>query len=443
MIKTLQKKFVITAMIAVTVLIVVLLGAVNVLNYVRVRAENEGLLSMILQNEKFFYNENMAISETDEIPEGAGMANAPELEGLEPPIDNPPWKQDEKKNPKMDFFNKHITEDTAMSARYFIVKFDSNNDIAYVDTSRISSVTEEEAIEYASDIIDSGEDKGSRDNFIFQISHDDVERGKTLVCLYTSGQTKNILWVLFVSVAIGVFGWSLMLVLVIVLSKKAIRPIAQNMEKQKVFVSDAGHEIKTPLAIIMANIDAMELHNGENKWSKNIRSQTNRLSGLMTNLLTLSKMEDLKNTAKKSIDVSKLVQDNVEDFFEYASSKGLEIKNNVEENIIYSAEEEHINQLISILLDNAVKYSIEKGDICISLEKNPKGFNLKVSNPCEKVEKDLNVLFDRFYRGDEARTQKNGGYGIGLSLARAIVENYNGTIRAEYENGIITFTVDM
>ena len=158
--------------------------------------------------------------------------------------------------------------------------------------------------------------------------------------------------------ALGLICWGFMLILVIILSKKAICPIAENIEKQKQFVTNAGHEIKTPLAIISANTEAMELYNGENKWTKNIKKQVDRLNGLMKNLLLLAKMEESKIVYQK-FSLSEMASEISESFFEPISLKNIAFETKIQPDIILNANSEHIRQLFSILLDNAVKYTDE------------------------------------------------------------------------------------
>jgi len=210
-----------------------------------------------------------------------------------------------------------------------------------------------------------------------------------------------------------------MLILVIFLSKKAIKPIAENIERQKQFVTDAGHEIKTPLAIILANTDALELHNGENKWSKNIRAQTIRLSGLMQNLLTLAKIDESNiDATKESFSLNEIIDRTSDMFQEMLIPKNLILQKYYSADVIICANKELITRLVSILLDNAVKYSPCDSIIQIELYKNDKTINLVVANKCDSLpDCPPEKLFDRFYRGDSARTQKGGGYGIGLSAA--------------------------
>ena len=333
-----------------------------------------------------------------------------------------------------------------MAARYFLVRFDMDGKIVYTDVNNISSVDEETANAYASEVYVSGKTSGKKEEFRYRVQASKDGRGTNIVFLNVSSDRQSILAVLLISSLIFVVGWGLMLLLVIALSKRAIRPIAENLEKQKQFVTDAGHEIKTPLAIILANTEAMELHNGESKWSKNIRKQIERLSGLMKNLLTLARMEEgTAPVVMTDLDMSKLTKEVADSFVESAKLKQIELQTKIASDIKLQANREEMTQLLTILLDNAIKYSIEQADIVLTLAKRGKEVTLSCENTCGKLpDVEADRLFDRFYRSDAARTQKSGGYGIGLSVARAIVQNHKGKISAEYKDGNrIVFKVEL
>lgn len=413
MIKTLQKKFILTAMLAISILLVVLLGAINVVNAGMVNQQTEFTLNMLVKKA------------TDKAP----------------PRDSMETLQNQQEPKEPDLPKK---EDVTMSSRYFWVCMDNSGVIVETDMSHISSVTEDEAKEMAQKAAEQDADSGRVEGFRYTIQSTHDEQGSVAVFLDTTTQVYSMLRVLGLSVVIGLLCWLLMLVLVILLSKRAILPIARNMEKQRQFVTDAGHEIKTPLAIILANTDAMELHLGKNKWSKNIREQTMRLNGLMQNLLTLARMDE-NSTAFPSADFSAahLLEESLHPFYEAAALKGIVIETDIQPDVMLHANRDNMARLISILMDNAVKYADAGGQIHVLLKKSNKTVVFQVKNTCAELPKEEpEKLFDRFYRGDSARTQKNGGYGIGLSAARAIAESNRGSIAAEYENqNTIVFTV--
>ena len=411
MIRVLQKKFVFTAMIAVSILILILLGTINVVNIIMVRNETNQTLSMI--------------SEAD--------GNFDHIQP--PPSSVPPF--DFRIEPKDE-------RDKFLSSNFFVVRLNGNGQIIFTDVSRTSSVDEASAEELALRVLDEGTRTGKVGKYRYQISNSHMGDETVIVFLDNSEEILSYARVLFLSGGIGIICWILMLCMVMFLSKKAIRPIAENIERQKQFVTNAGHEIKTPLAIILANTEAMELYNGENKWSKNIREQTVRLNGLMKNLLLLAKMDEgAAEIIKSEISLSELVSENVRAFAEPLNLRSITLQIEIQPKVIIKANKEQMSQLISILLDNASKYTNDSGTVIVSLQQSDKRIKLLIKNSCGKLpDTPPDKLFDRFYRDDKARTQKTGGYGIGLSVARSIAEANKGSITAAYENpNFVSFTV--
>ena len=408
MIKALQKKFVLTAMIAITILLLALLGAINIGNAFLNVKQNERLLNSLINNQM-------------------SVMPPPKTRGEIPGFLQPP-----------------LNENAKMSAVFFTAKIDNDRKIVGIDVSHIVSVSEDEAKEIVGSVLVNGKSEGTTHGFCYKSIDLKMEKATIYLFLDTSEAIYNVLRVLFLSAFIGIICWGAMLLLVVLLSKKAIRPIAENIDRQKQFVTDAGHEIKTPLAIILANTEAMELYNGENKWSINIKEQVNRLNGLMQNLLTLSKADEISAAQKKEqVDISELTLQSVDMFCETMQLKGLAIQKYIEPHIKQSVNKELFLRLISILTDNAVKYAKNDTTISVNLIRQDKNAYFEISNSCETLpECPADKLFDRFYRVDSARTQKSGGYGIGLSAARSIVEAHGGLISAEYrEDKSITFKV--
>lgn len=411
MIKVLQKKFVITAMIAITVLMVLLLGAINIVNIHMVDKEMTFTLSKISENQ-------------------GGVGDVP----MHP----------EQGAPASRFGMPKNEPDMIMSSNFFVVRLDNYDNVVFVDVSRTTSVTQELAEEMTAEILQSSSLTGTSGRYRYQIRDERMESGKVVVFLDASEEILSYIRVLILSALIGLVCWIAMLFLVILLSKKAIRPIAENIEKQKQFVTDAGHEIKTPLAIILANTDALELYNGESKWSRNIREQIVRLNGLTKNLLMLARMEEgVPDGPVSEFSLSTMLAESVQEFAESLKMKQIKLEKQIQQNIVVCMDRDNIKRLISILLDNAVKYTNNEGDIIVRLHKNDKRIKLQVENTCEALpDAAPDKLFERFYRADKARTQKSGGYGIGLSVAESIVQSNKGSLSAEYKNGnVVTFTV--
>lgn len=438
MVKQLQKKFIISAMTAVTILLVVLIGGINVFNYLTTSGDNDRLMEMLCYSFETSTKWNADTTDNTQPPQSINgtQQNTTGATGNQNdtgfvPQDNGTKPPDDKKN---NGFGRH-DKNAVDSARYAAVAIDKNGNIIRTDVTHISSLTEEEATAITEALKNTASGTGTYNGFVYRISETKRADGKVIILLDNGMQISSFFTVLFISAGAGIFGWLLMLLLVILLSKKTIAPVARSIEKQKQFVTNAGHEIKTPLAIILANTDAMELHNGENKWSRNIRAQTLRLSGLMQNLLMLAKMDESSTKLPMcSFDISTAAEDTVNAFIEPAALKGVMIEQDIQKGLQLNGNRDSIVQLMTVLLDNAVKYTESGGTISAKLSGNDKNIALSIANTCEPIDHP-EKLFDRFYRGDSARTQKNGGYGIGLSVAQAIAELHKGTITAENITG--------
>ena len=232
------------------------------------------------------------------------------------------------------------------------------------------------------------------------------------------------------------------LLLIILISKRVIAPIQQSYIKQKQFITGASHELKTPLAIISSNADVLEMEHGDSKWTNNIHNQVDRLTSLVNSLVVFSRMEEKDTVERTSFDLSDALKSRIEDFSELADFQKRYLITDIDANLSYYGEQASIVQLMDILLENAIKYAPEGGDILITLKKNRRNAIMKISNKAEVKKGDLSKVFDRFYRLDESRNSAIKGYGIGLSMAQLIVEKHKELIKAYApEDGI--FRIEM
>ena len=236
-------------------------------------------------------------------------------------------------------------------------------------------------------------------------------------------------------------------ILLVLISKKVIAPIQQSYQKQKQFITDASHELKTPLAIIRSNTDVLELENGDSKWTKNIQNQVDRLTSLVNSLVVFSRMEEKDTAEKVKFNLSESLHARIDDFEELASFQKKHIIADIDNNIYYRGEQQVIVQLMDILLENAIKYATKETNINVTLKKNKKYAMMKISNQANVKKGDLRKVFDRFYRLDESRNSTVKGYGIGLSMAKLIAEKHKEVIKAYApEDGIfkieVRFTLD-
>lgn len=287
----------------------------------------------------------------------------------------------------------------------------------------------------AKELLEQEDASGYRGNYKYLAREKD---GETLYIFLDC--TKNIQGekqLLLISVLVSVVGILVILLLVVLLSPRMVRPVLESYEKQKQFITNAGHEIKTPLAVIDSCADVIELEQGESKWTSGIRSQVQRLGTLTAELTSLARMDEQgSKLPMEEFSLSEQVQDVVETFRLMAEQRELSLETAVQEGISYTGNAPMLEELCSILLDNAVKYTVPGGTIQFSLRKKGRRVLITCENPAEGLQTGSQKrLFDRFYRGDDSRGGEQTGYGIGLSMAEAIVSAHRGKITAESPDG--------
>lgn len=427
----LQKRFVRAAMTAITILIVALLGGINIANIIYMQNSTSKLLQTMTETLEFAPFEVM----------GYGFVGDREyhfsVEVHEETSDdsNPVFGRIPRRRSR---------EDEMKSALYFIVETDGQGTILNIDVSEIPSLSEEDAEQLALKAISFNASTGSIGHF--QFNSRTTFNGENVIYLFMDVTAEHFqaFQAALISIAGGIVCWLIMYLVVRRLSYRTIRPVAEGIEKQKQFITNAGHEIKTPLAIILSNLDAMELTGGGNKYSTRIREQVRRLGDLTQNLLTLSKIDESSLVLQKEeLNLSEMADEIAKMFEEVFFSRSVTYSQNIEPNISYAGDRQQMARLMSILLDNASKYATLGGTAQLELKKEGKHILLQLTNSCENTEGDANLLFDRFHRGDSARTQSAGGFGIGLSTAKAIVEAHKGSIEAKYGEGDIRFTIQL
>ena len=328
------------------------------------------------------------------------------------------------------------------SNRFFTVKTDNKKNVITVNTDDVFFTSASEAVEYAKDVLSSGKSRGYYGGFKYVVEN--TENGKLIAFVDVVKDFDVFYSNLGNSVVISFFVLGFVTFFSFVLSKKAVAPMVQAYEKQNAFITDASHELKTPLAIINTSADVLEMESGESKWTGNIHKQVNRLNGLIGNLISLTKLEESDDLDRLEFSLSDTLDDCVMDVKDYALSLDKNIVTDIEKDISFKGDEKLIRQVIGILLDNAIKYAREKSDINVKLTKQNK-IVFTVENEADNLEiKNYNILFERFYRADSSRNSKTGGYGIGLSIAQSIVLKHKGKISADsFDGERIVFTVKL
>lgn len=397
MIYRLQRKFILISTVSVLAVIVLVFGTLLALN----------VSSM---------NQNLDIL-ADTVSEGGGRF--PDRFH-----DVPPPKEEHRGEQTSNF----ITSETPFATRHFTVLFAKDGTVLGTNTDAIYSITAETAVEYAREVAEGGAERGWLDCYRYKVFS--FEGGTGVVFIDGSINRSALVQSMSIAVFVLLGCAALVLLLIALLSKRVVRPIAESYEKQKQFVTDANHELKTPLTLILANLDIAESELGKNEWLDDIRAEGQRMAELVHQLVALSRMdEDGRPLQLTELALDDITADAVSEFRPLAESRGKALHAQTEPNIRWSGDEALLRRLLSVLLDNAVKYCDEGGEIRLTLVKH-RHIVLAVENTYAAVDRlELDRLFDRFYRADKARTY-TGGYGIGLSIAKAIVEKHKGSICA-------------
>ena len=353
----------------------------------------------------------------DRVSEGGGRFPDSFIEI--PPLEKTPPKNEQNFN--------FITPETPFATRHFTVFFYENGDVEKTHTESIYSITEELAIEYAAKVIDN-DSRGWISIYRYKIFA--TETGRAVVFVDGSMNRIALMQTTTISAIVLIVCAALVLMLIFMLSKKAVKPIAESYEKQKQFVTDANHELKTPLTLILANLDIAEAELGKNEWLDDIRSEGHRMAELVNQLVALSRMDEENNAIRISeVSIGEIVLDAVAEFDLLAKSREKTIVYNVDKTAVCQGNEALLYRIVCILMDNAIKYCDNKGEISVTLYSGRRTV-LIVENTYAAVEEiELHRLFDRFYRADKAR-KFIGGFGVGLSMAKAIVEKHRGEITA-------------
>ena len=266
----------------------------------------------------------------------------------------------------------------------------------------------------------------------------DIGNGKRIVLMSKSFQHEMLWNLLKIFIGVGSLSLILLFFISIYFTNKAINPLEATFRKQKQFIADASHELRTPLTIIKTNVsllreNEMETIHSQKKWINYIDSQAGRMSTLINEMLSLANLDANKKKEERiNINLSKMLRDSLLVFEVVIFEKGLILEEDLSDNIFIKGEQNQIKKLISILMDNAIKYTNNNGKITVSLINERNKAKLIIRNTGEGIEKEhLEKIFERFYRVDDSRDRGTGGYGLGLSIAKAIVEEHKGKIHAE------------
>ncbi len=335
--------------------------------------------------------------------------------------------------------SEYQSQEFQYRTRYFAVLVDKNDEIISTQTGHIHSIEDSEAVEYAYLALNSKNDFGRIDSYYYMVG--EKEDHTIIVYLDSSSMLYSNQRLLYLALILIGFGMIVAFCIVRILSKKVIQNELRNAELQKQFMTNISHELKTPLAVIRANAEMSEMINGKDEWNESTVRQVERMDALIKNLVQISKADEnrMKNITD-DINVSQAMNETVDNFRSLATSNQKTLETKIEDNITYRADDSSLRQLCGLLLDNAIKYCDDNGTIIVELYKKNRSVNLIVSNDyAEGKNVDYTQFFERFYREDQSHNVDRGGFGIGLSIAENIVDQYHGEIKATWKNGRIFF----
>ena len=361
---------------------------------------------------------------------------APNEEKLDKP--EPPENTDDTKN------DKEVMPVLMDTTAYTVIYNDDNEVIDILNFTQ-NDVSDEEIKSIAQEILKSNDSKSGINirNLYFNNYSYSFKGHNSLTILDNSFVKEKLQSLIKTSIFIFVLLEIVIIVISIKITSWIIKPVIETFNKQKQFIADASHELKTPIAVIMANSEALEKEPNEKKWLNNIKSESERMNKLITNLLDLAKLENGKNREIYNVeDLSKIAEMSVLTFESLMFENKIKFEYNIQKDLKLKCNSVQIKQLIAILLDNAIKHSEENGEIKVFLEKQKNDIILSVSNKGKEIPKEIrDKIFERFYRADESRNRDSNRYGLGLAIAKNIVVNHNGKILVNCEGGYTTFKV--
>ena len=338
-----------------------------------------------------------------------------------------------------------LDDEAMFRTRYFIINLDPEDNITDIQSDHISSIDYVEAELYATDVLNRAFDVGYYLEYRYRVVNDESTGGKFIVFLDCTEAIALQNATVFSTVILACLFAIALTLIFSAFSNRIIEPFEANERMQKQFITDASHELKTPLAVISANAEVLKYKNGDNEWIDNITSQSQKMAKLIDQLLVLSRMEEMgEDTATSEVDLSAVTESSVSKLKGIFEQKEVDLQIDIEPDVVICANREQMETLTDILIENASKYVTEKGKAGVSLTTERKKAVLSIYNSASDIDDmDCDKIFERFYRTDESRTSSTGGHGIGLSIAKRIVEQHNGRIKARIEEDTVVFRVEL
>lgn len=419
MIKQLRKRFIFIAMSSFFIVVFLIVGLTSLSYYLRVQNEIEENLSVIIEN-------------LDDIEKQEVYSIQMDLEEY----------AEKSRYQDKDNEGKDVIDEILNGVRFFTVTIDGNGKVIAANTHNTRTVNERKAGKIATSLYKEHKTEG----YYRYRKYRAVKKGETTVYVFVNAKGRITACQTFIKNSIYSACVELLILIFPVwfFSGYVVKPVRESSEKQKTFITNAGHEIKTPLTIIDANTDVIELTAGETEWTRSIRNQIKRLSKLTEQLIMLAKLEEFEKLSQTDkVILSDMVTEVCEQFETVADKYNKQLKADIDPALMIQADADMLERMFSILLDNAVKYADDGTMIFVSLKKTGKNIVFEIENHAAGMKKGKHdELFERFYRADSSRNSATGGYGIGLSAAKTIAELHKGRITADSaHDGIIKFQI--
>ena len=334
-----------------------------------------------------------------------------------------------------------INQESPFTTRYFIVHYDANGDLESIDIRSIASANRSDAEALAKEAVASGKERGWLENYRYKVVQD--ESGTDVIFISGAAERASNQRFLLAAAAVFVAGSLVVLLLIVLLSRRAVEPIADSYDKQKQFITDSSHELKTPLTLIRTNLDILESENGTSEWLDDIRTETDNMTQLVNRLVQLARMDEgVAPQPLQRFDLSEAVSEMADAFAPVIEQQGMAFIQTITPNVTLNGDERAIRQLVGILLDNACKYSPTDSVITVKLRTEGKKAVLSVRSQGAPIPREqLERIFERFYRADPSRTET--GYGLGLAIATELARHHHGKVWAESDDGGNTFFFSM
>ena len=353
------------------------------------------------------------------------------------------YKQQQKNSQAFERYFNNYNEDSSYRTRFFRIFLDEDKKVTNVNMDHIAAVDVKKAVRMTKMAMLRRGKVGLVGSYRYRKEYKDSQV-RSIIFLDCKENQSFYHLAVTITITVSTLLTCLITVIFAIASKRAVRPFEINSNRQKQFITDASHELKTPLAIISANAEVLQYKGDGNEWTQNIIDQTKHMGKLINQLLVLAKLDEVQEKSEKQeADLKLLLEETIEPFEDVATQKKVTLKLHLEEGVTIRVNREQIAQLVSILTENAAKYVNDGGKIVWRLTKTQHGAVLVVKNTTEKELPDTKRMFDRFYRSDSSRSSKTGGQGIGLSIAKKIVDSHKGSITAKAGDGMVTFRVSL